>query len=1193
MGRFTTYTYLSDGSRRVQTVNTVLGATSYGYDATTGEIATTTDALNHTTSMAYDAGGHLTSQATADGYTESWSYNTAGQVSTHTDKAGTQDQTNYDAFGRGLMDNTVAGYNTSVARTTVNTYDSAGRGILVGDAAGYPTQVTLDPAGRTLVTTDALGNTTRNVFDLAGQLTDTFDGVGAHTHYAYNSRGWVTATTDPRGGVSSYTFDAAGNLTVAQDPLGHAATTTFDALDRVSTQTDPLNHTVTTTYWADGTVKTVTDARGFVTSITNDLEHKQILTTAAAGTGLAQTTTQLLDADGDVIATQDALGHTTSYTLDTVNQVVVITDPLLHVTTLVRDAMSRVTQETDGLNNSTTYTLDKLGEAVKTTDATGHSTQAVFDGLGRTVAALDAYLQVTAVVFDPAGNTIWNVDADGNAVRTQVDADGRPVALVDALGNQTNYEYDLNGNQTKMIDPSGNSATWSFDAANRLTGHTDRLGRSEAYTYLNNDLLSTEVWKDSGGATVNTLAYTYNEDDQLLTAGDASGTYTYMYDALGREVTQKDVWNLTLTMGYDAANRLTTIADSLGGLVTDTYDNANRVTERQFTDTNSHALSAGYSYNAGDELTGVSRYSDASETTLVGSTSYGYDAARRVTSDTHKNGGGTTLDALTYTYDNDGRVTAEVSTLGGSTSYGYDSAGQLTLAGTTSFVYDAEGNRDPHGFVTLPGNELQTDGTWNYAYDAEGNETQKANIASGQVWLYSYDNADRLTKAEHKPSATGAVDERIVYKYDVFGDRIEKDVDPTGGGSYTTQLRMAYDPSGNAWADLDGTSGNALLTRRLYADAVDALFARIGASSGTAWYLDDPLGSVRDIAGSTGSLIDTLEYNGFGGVASESSPSNGDRYAWTGRERDVETGLQYNRARYYDPGSGRWMSQDPLGFDAGDSNLYRYVNNASSSELDPTGLWAIERNNSGTARAISEKGDTIQGLADLIGLDIGEREAWLSHPEKVEVSDGTKAAFKDLKDDTPLAAKQEFSVPNTVYMLWAGDLGAAGRWAVDWNEDRKSLETLGFKVVQDEIYWVKDKRVLLRVGPITFRGGYKTNMGWGAVLSKLSTLSAKQELQGFVFTGHGDADGIGLDQRSFEGSSIEFINLRENLKYNLGFAILNSCFSNSEPGNSIVSKSNGVRFGGSTGYLLPPFDTWHPRHLFSNGQQGTRPLPPP
>jgi RHS repeat-associated protein len=65
----------------------------------------------------------------------------------------------------------------------------------------------------------------------------------------------------------------------------------------------------------------------------------------------------------------------------------------------------------------------------------------------------------------------------------------------------------------------------------------------------------------------------------------------------------------------------------------------------------------------------------------------------------------------------------------------------------------------------------------------------------------------------------------------------------------------------------------------------------------------------------------------------------GDRYGYTARERDLETQLQYNRARYYDPASGRWITQDPLGFDAGDSNLYRYVNNQPVEKTDPTGLY--------------------------------------------------------------------------------------------------------------------------------------------------------------------------------------------------------------------------------------------------------------
>src|SRR5205807_1429900 len=117
--------------------------------------------------------------------------------------------------------------------------------------------------------------------------------------------------------------------------------------------------------------------------------------------------------------------------------------------------------------------------------------------------------------------------------------------------------------------------------------------------------------------------------------------------------------------------------------------------------------------------------------------------------------------------------------------------------------------------------------------------------------------------------------------------------------------RFGYD-DGNAWADLDGN--NQLLTRRLYADAADALFARIGADGTAAWYLTDHLGSVRDLVDGSGAVQDHLAYDGFGNVLSESNAGFGDRYRWTGREFDPETGLQYNRTRYYDPAIGRWLS---------------------------------------------------------------------------------------------------------------------------------------------------------------------------------------------------------------------------------------------------------------------------------------------
>ena len=389
-----------------------------------------------------------------------------------------------------------------------------------------------------------------------------------------------------------------------------------------------------------------------------------------------------------------------------------------------------------------------------------------------------------------------------------------------------------------------------------------------------------------------------------------------------------------MTLSYDLANNLTSVTDSLGGTVTNTYDAANRITEKQFADTSSHALSVGYTYDSANRLTQLSRYSDASETTLIGTTGYGYDTANRVTSITHANDSGTTLDSYTYTYNAAGLVATVSSTLGPSATYTYDAAGQLLSDGTTSYAFDANGNRNNGSYSTNTENELTTDGAWNYSYDNAGNLAQKTNISTGEVWLYTYNNANQLTLAQHKPSSTGTVNLSVQYTYDVLGNLIEQVVDPDGTGLHDVTTKYAYDQDANVWADLN--SSGTLIARRIFGAQADSLIARID-SNGVGWYLTDMLGSVRDIVNSTGSILDHRDYNAWGKLAYESNAAYGDRFGFTGRPLDTNTQLQNNRERWYDPTTSRWISQDPLGLAAGDSNLYRYVSNSPVDATDPSG----------------------------------------------------------------------------------------------------------------------------------------------------------------------------------------------------------------------------------------------------------------
>jgi RHS repeat-associated protein len=282
----------------------------------------------------------------------------------------------------------------------------------------------------------------------------------------------------------------------------------------------------------------------------------------------------------------------------------------------------------------------------------------------------------------------------------------------------------------------------------------------------------------------------------------------------------------------------------------------------------------------------------------------------------------------------------------------YDADNQVLTDGVNTLTYDANGNRTNNGSTPTTGNQLSTDGTWNYVYDANGNVTSKTIASTGEQWTYTYDQRNELLTANHKQTTNGAIDLTATYKYDALGNRIEKDVWTQSTGTVVTKFAMdGWNPDkppslGNSNWDVlgDYSSTGSLTTRYMQGDGIDQNFGALaynGSSFTPNWYLSDIRGSVRNIINNSGGSLDTISYDASGKITSQSNSANLGRYAYSGREFDAETNLLYERARYYDPKTGRWMTQDPLGFDAGDSNLYRYVTNQPTNWSDPSGMGTI------------------------------------------------------------------------------------------------------------------------------------------------------------------------------------------------------------------------------------------------------------
>jgi RHS repeat-associated protein len=258
---------------------------------------------------------------------------------------------------------------------------------------------------------------------------------------------------------------------------------------------------------------------------------------------------------------------------------------------------------------------------------------------------------------------------------------------------------------------------------------------------------------------------------------------------------------------------------------------------------------------------------------------------------------------------------------------------------------------------------LLTDGNYTYAYDNEGNRTSRTHITTGEVTQYTWDYHNRLTSVITKDSSS-TVTKSVEYTYDAYDRRIAKNIDSDGVGAAPVQTeRMVYDGDNIALT----FDGNETQTHRyLHGTRVDEILADETTTDVNS-ALTDNQGTVRDAIDSNGVVLNHLVYDSYGQVTSETNPNVDFRYGYTGWERDEETGLDYYRTRYYDSLVGRFVSEDTIGFNGGDTNLYRYVANSPLNLIDPNGTsWLND-----VDAALSERGVDLYGVVNTLDQGIG------------------------------------------------------------------------------------------------------------------------------------------------------------------------------------------------------------------------------
>ncbi|GAB2810316.1 RHS repeat-associated core domain-containing protein [Dyella kyungheensis] len=763
-------------------------------------------------------------------------------------------------------------------------------------------------AGDLYQVTNALGQvTTYSVYDKNGRVVRQSDANGVITDRTYSPRGWLLTRT----------VHANSNGT----PSSGDAVTTIG-------------------YTPYGSVASITDADGVAVNYTYDAAHRLTDISDALGDRIHYT----LDAAGNKTQEQtfDPSGtvrRTLSRTYNTLGQLTQITDGLSHAVFNARYSDS----------------YDANGNLMHTADALGVQRKQGYDGLNRLISTIDNYNGT-----DTATQNTQSVFA--------YDANDRLEGVGDPDGLNTTYSYDGLGNATGVQSPDTGGTAYVYDAAGNVTQRTDAKGVVSNSTY---DALNRRTATTYADGTLN-VAYGYDEPNSvtgcpasypighLTRIIETAVTTVYCYDAHGnvtrKSQTQGTVTDVT-TYGYTLADRLASTVTPAGTSIQYSRDAAGRISGVT-------ALPPGTSgAGAGNVVTAISYLPFgpiASYTLGNGQTiTRTYDANYALTD--------VVSPALNLHFARDamGNITALGNAPGANPateSYSYDPLYRLTDLTDGSgnveeaYTYRKSGDRlskTASGLATgvytyqTGTHHLASIGNASRAYDADGNTTGSA--IGGSTFGYGYNGRNRMTVVQRDGSTVGT------YTYNALGQRTAKVVTFPAAGSQ----RFAYDEA----SQLVGEYGS---TARDYIWLGDLPVAVVDTTSGvsTVNYVHaDGLSTPRAVADATGASVWQLAYQGnaFG----EQQPSSASGYSYNlrfpGQYFDVETGLNYNGARYYESTTGQFPQPDPSGINGG-MGLYVYGLNNPLLYFDPDGQQATTAQQGGFAVPVASPGPMSPGV---------------------------------------------------------------------------------------------------------------------------------------------------------------------------------------------------------------------------------------
>lgn len=775
----------------------------------------------------------------------------------------------------------------------------------------------------------------------------------------------VTLATDSLGHVTTYEWNDNGQVERERSPLGHVKATEYDQHRRIVKEIAPSGAVMLHEFDAQGNRVKITAPSGAETHFVYNASHRITQITDPAGSLWRREFDDL----GRLKEIINPLGERLSYGYDQNNDLVWIEDPGGRRCGFTWDRAGNLTSATDWQGNRTTFAYNREGQLTTMVDPLGHRTEVLVDPLGRIQTihladgarrsfAWDAYDQpihyvdalgsttrwryarygLLAEVMRPHGGSIrflWSsipgqllavINERGERYSLQYDADGNLIREVNFAGRETIYAYDANGQVVAVVDPAGHRTVCQRNLDGAVTHIAYDDGSNITYEY---DVKGRLIKADNGQCLVER---TYDVADRCISEKQGKYEIHSQYDILGNRVKRRSSLGYETAFAWNASGQLDRLTAGSAAPIQFVYDACWNETARfiegavqicQDYDSRGRRVEQ---YVGRHQYGNPSRVSERQDAILR--REYRYDTASNLIEILDKDWG-----ATKYLYDPVSRIVETRLPEGVVERFQYDETDNLTALNRRQEGVPAGFHaEEAHRLQYEAGNILIRRGETAYTYDTVGQRVTKTD-QDGKTTRYQWNPVGQLSQVILPDG------QQWQYQYDALNRRVKKI-----GPSQTIEFvwdgprvlhEVAYETKGDETASDQGASREHSIVHWEFDPYGFEPIAKVEHRQ-LFLCVNDAAGNPRELIDSTGQVAWSAQFTTWGEVQHCRVSKVSCPVRFQGQWYDEETGLHYNRLRYYDPLIGRFISPDPIGLLGGVNEFVYAVN--PTGWVDPYGL---------------------------------------------------------------------------------------------------------------------------------------------------------------------------------------------------------------------------------------------------------------